>query len=203
MKHSSILFSLILLSYLSYSQDTAKIKEIGITTANLNDFGITYRQGNSKSVWRFNAITSNISFSNESNSDDPNEISRTGFSLGFQAGKEWRKVIKPKFELRFGADIGFRYNTSDYERFNTDSLAIAYTANDKFYRPSINAVLGFNFVFSDNFLMGAEFQPSIYYTKSRSESYLANTQETNIRESETFGFGFSTNAIRMSLLYRF
>jgi hypothetical protein len=201
MKRSLLLLILIPLAYFSYSQDTAKIMEIGFTTKNLNDFGLTYRFGREKTVWRFNAISTG--FDNGTNIENSQNHTWSTLGFGFQFGKEWRTSLTQKFELRYGLDLAYHYDSSKDEYFyiSTPEQVDKYTTNN--YSTGINAVLGFNFVFTDNFLVGAEFQPAITYTKGKNKIYNSDVLNPIINESESLSFGFNTDAIRLSLLYRF
>lgn len=201
MKKFTLLLIFMLASYFTYSQDVDKIKELGFTTNNLNDFGITYRTGSEKSLWRFNAISSSIS--KRTSSDDSSNDTWTSLGFGVQFGKEWRKLLSQKFELRYGLDLAFNFSNSKDENFDpaTPDLITKYITNS--YRSGINAVLGFNFVFAEGFLVGAEFQPAISYSKEKSEMHNPNAQEPRTSESDNLSFGLSTDALRLSLIYRF
>ena len=201
MKRYLLLLVLTSSHLISYSQESVKIKELGFTTSNLNDFGITYRQGSTNTLWRFNAIASNAGFSNSKG--DYEERSNSGFSIGLQVGKEWRKLISQKFELRLGTDLGFRYGQSKYERFDAPSQTLEYKSSNETFKASALGVFGFNFVFTDMFLVGAEFLPALTYSKGSTEQYYQSSGETVNSENESFNFGFSTDSIRLSLLYRF
>ncbi|NOY38330.1 MAG: hypothetical protein GXO83_12265 [Chlorobi bacterium] len=201
MKKLILLILTISLSYYSIAQESEKLNEIGFTTLNLSNFGITYRIGNNKSVWRFNAIIINggSSKSNEDNLDK----SQNRFGAGFQVGKEHRKTISDKFELRYGLDLAFSYYKNNYIR--VDQLNLNRDSKKKYlyYDPSINLVLGFNFVFTDKFLLGAEFLPYFSYSTRINKEYDFTTDEYKITKTQGASYGLSSESIRLSLIYRF
>ncbi|MCI5057157.1 MAG: hypothetical protein MRY83_13675, partial [Flavobacteriales bacterium] len=77
---------------LAQEETQTKIKELGITTQGLNlfqinNFGLTFRFGNEKSVWRLNSLNSNFSKRNIFLTDANN----INVNLSCSIGKEWRK----------------------------------------------------------------------------------------------------------------
>lgn len=200
MKNSSILLLIFIISISSFAQKTDKINEFGITTKGLSNFGITYRFGTEKSVWRINAVSSDGTF--RLNNFDNRDYSENNFAVGFELGKENRTKLSDKFELRHGLDLGFHFRTIKNESVeNTGKIINDFTSHS--YRPILNAVLGFNFVFSPSLLLGAEIQPGVSYELRNVRSYNQITNEYETQNQKYINYGFSSNFIRLSVVYRF
>ena len=201
MKKLFFLIAAVSVSILSGARKPEKLNELGVTTLNLNDFGITYRIGNDKSVWRFNAVL--INGSRSKNNDDNMERTSSACGTGFQVGKERRKKTGEKFELRYGLDLSFNYNKSKHTGKDNQNQDNDYKYIVISYEPGINLVLGFNFVFAENFLVGAEFLPYIHYTGQINKDYDFRAGEYRITNTRGLVYGLSSNSVRLSLVYRF
>ncbi len=181
-----------------------KQKEIGINFESLNGFGITYRSGTAKSLWRYNLLSTNVGKSNN-NFEQVNAIENsstnnsTNINLMASFGKEFRKPITKNLEYRYGADIGFSYfqvitkTSSNFSNIETKS-------NN--YSPSINAVLGVNYLINKNISFGVEILPSVRYSFGNNESTNDGEKigETN---NESWSIGLNNDFARLSLIYRF
>jgi len=67
MKKTFLILLTIASTFSISAQEKTKQKEVGITFSNLNDFGLSYKFGNSNSVWRINTL-----FTSGSNIDRTN-----------------------------------------------------------------------------------------------------------------------------------
>jgi len=140
--------------FYSFAQDNLKQKEVGFAMSSFNNFGLTYRLGKAKSLWRISAIL--VNGGQSSRFIDSLREESFGFGAGFQVGKEFRKNITENFEFRYGIDIGFSFRNSHKLREDDTSrnLDLDITINN--YDPRINLVIGFNYVIKDNYIIGAE-----------------------------------------------
>jgi hypothetical protein len=178
----------------------AKRNELGLTFRNLDSFGVTFRTGTEKAVWRFNTIFIGGS-SFESTADSVyDKQSNSGISI--QAGKEFRKLMANNFELRFGVDVSFSYsknkseyssNESDYFRF---SERITYT-------PGLSLIFGLNYVLNSNLVIGAELLPTVSYSTGSTTETDSYTWQTVKSDVSGFSYGLSNSSVLLSLAYRF
>jgi len=201
MKKLLLIFITLTMSAMVIAQEKSKQKEVGLVFSSLDNFGLTYKTGSEKSLWRFNTLfISGSSFKETADSLDY-EQSNKGFGLKF--GKEYRKVIIEKFEFRYGADISFSYNQS---KNIVDDKSISdrdRTIEQTIYSPGINLVIGFNYVFKEHLVVGAELLPNFSYStgKSKETGYTYNNDvERNI---SGFSYGLSNTSALLSLSYRF
>jgi len=183
------------------AQEKTKQREVGITFSSFSRFGLIYKTGTNKALWRYNTLL--ISGSNYKQSED--SLDRTGNNSGFKLsfGREYRKIVAENLELRYGLDVSFSYyysgsKTDDYSvdnhdrRYNSDS-----------YEPGVNLVFGLNYVISKNLVVGAEILPSLSYNfGSDSHKYYYNDKE--IKSSfHAFEYGLSNTSALLSIAYRF
>lgn len=183
------------------AQEKPKQKEVGLVFNNLNSFGLTYKTGSEKSLWRFNTLLISGRNTNETADSLVKNQSNIGFAIKF--GKEYRKVIIENIELRYGVDLSFSYNQStnseDDKSINNHDIIFEQTI----YQPGINLVIGLNYVFKEHFVIGAELLPHFSYItgKSTRSSYRYNDDiESDI---SGFSYGLSNSSALISLSYRF
>ena len=195
MKKSLLIISAILIALSSYSQDSTininkKQKEVAIAFRNLNNFGLSYKFGNSRSMWRINTLLSEGGkFEQKYDSTTRRKSSSIGF--GVQFGKEFRKEIAKKLELRYGADVSFTFN---YSKIGVSSDSFTETVR---YIPSLNLIFGFNYEIKNNIIFGIEIMPNISYSISES-SGTDNTIKTT-----SIDYGLSNNSALLTIAYRF
>ena len=203
MKKSLMILLCLSMSYILMAQETVKQKEIGLVFSNLDNFGLTFKSGTDKSLWRFNTLF--ISGNNMDNTADSLVNKQSNIGFGVKIGKEYRKDLVNNLELRFGADLSFSYNQSksDYNDKTIDDNDIKTERTT--YQPGINLVFGLNYVFNDNFALGAELLPSFSYITGTSvrKSYYNNNGEELKSDISGFSYGLSNTSVLLSLSYIF
>jgi len=196
MKKVILITAGVVLSIVSYGQQSPKQKEVGIGISTWGTFGAFYRVGSSKSLWRFTGLNRYRNLTQFSSPDVQTKYS--GFNVTVQAGKEFRKSITDKLDFRFGGDVMFHYShltrtVNDMTMTDNDSYSKA-----RYIGPGINAVVGFNYKIK-RILIGAEALPCFLYTKGRTI-----TQENGIETISNFSkFGYSFTSGLLSLAYQF
>jgi len=199
MKKLLLVFILPLASLTLYAQEASKQREVGLTFRSLDSFGMTFRTGTTRALWRFNTVF--LSGNKETFSADSvdSEASSSGFNLSI--GREFRKPVNENLTLRFGADVTFRYSkyrnqTNDKSIVNDDYISERTT-----YGPGIELVFGLNYALGKNFIIGAELLPSFQYHTGKSTTSSLYYEKT---ESDISGFSYGlTNAVMLSLVYVF
>lgn len=199
------LFTLLIIlcsTSLSFAQGKVKVREIGLTTSSFNNFGLTYRIGkNNNSLWRFSALSSSVN--NQNSPSSSVDVNDTDFGIGISVGKEKRSVITEKFELRYGVDIGYQYDYGNQERI--EIIPINQTTEDilNIHEMSINGVFGFNFLIAEEFVLGGEVLPRVYYRSFKRENLVNGSNRSTVNESDRYGFNLNTSSLRLSFVYRF
>ena len=179
------------------AQEKPKIKEVGIVFSSLDNFGLSFKIGHEKSVWRFNTILIDVGNMEETMDSAVSKVSSVGFGFGF--GKEYRKNVAYNFELRYGADLSLRYIHSKSEQTNRGNNSLRTRT---LYEPRFNFVFGFNYIIKEQFIIGAEILPYFSYTFGSMDTDYGNdiVKKTDISQ---FDFGLSNTSIMLSLGYRF
>ena len=201
MKKSFLILTALSMSFFLTAQGQSKQKEVGLVFNNLDNFGLTFRTGTEKALWRFTTLY--LAGLNTTQSADSSEIKVRSTGFGLKFGREYRTTIIGNLEFRYGVDLSFSYNNSrddinDKTIYNQDILRKGTT-----YQPGINLVLGFNYVIHDRFVIGAEVMPYFsYQTGTSSEKYYYNVKEIKSKIS-SFSYGLSNSSVLVSLVYRF
>lgn len=201
MNKLTLIFISLIMSILVTAQEKPKQKEVGLVFSNLNNFGLTYKTGSSKSLWRYNTLF--ISGSNTDETADSLEINQRSSGFGVKFGKEYRKVIVTNFEFRYGADLSFTFSNSS-GNYNDKSVGNNdMTSKRTTYQPGINLVLGFNYVFKDRLVIGAELLPYFSYITGKSKETSYRTNEEIEKDISGYAYGLSNTSALLSLSYRF
>lgn len=201
MKKALLLGLCFAMSYSLMAQETVKQKEIGIVFKNLDNFELTYKTGTNTALWRFNTLfISGRTFPLDSE-DLTNRHS--SFGLGLRLGKEFRKNIDENLEFRYGADISFLYSRSKEEYLNDAETAIERTHKINSYRPSLNLVIGLNYVVNQKIVIGAELLPAIGYSFNKNVSEYADGTSNTDLSNHGISYGLSNSSAALTIAYRF
>ena len=165
----------------SYAQETPR--EIGIRASGLNDFNFIYKkQLKENKFLRLRTGALNLNF----NTIDDNSVSGFAAAIGF----ENRKPLDDKLSFTYGFEPSIAFNIQSINsRFQTISIL------------SAGYVLGFNLNVSDNFGLNIETIPALTAT-FRSDDRI-NDNDFSSDNAFGLGFGFNSNFIALSAVYRF
>ena len=194
MRKSLLILVTLIVSLFLTAQEKTKQKEVGLIFSSLDNFGLAFKAGSDKSLWRFNALI--ISGSNHEETGDSLYVKDSQIGFAVQFGKEYRKIIVENLEFRYGADILFRYTKSKSD-YNDKSVNDSDRFSERIiYEPGINLVFGLNYVIKDKFVIGAEVLPAFTY---RTGKRVYNETEHDILG---FSYGLSNMSAFLSLSYR-
>jgi len=199
MKRVLVVLICLSFSFHMMAQEVQRQKEIGITLSSLNSFGITYRVGTEKALWRFNTMYLNGNLTETVNEFSEENISE--FYAGINIGREWRSRIHYQLEFRAGADLSFAFNTRTFETFIPEGV-LRSTQKTRNYIPGINAMIGLNYLINDVLVLGAEIMPLLSYRIEKIESIAQGNVEIST-DRNVLSFGASNTSARLSLVYRF
>ncbi|NQU34819.1 MAG: hypothetical protein HQ521_16445 [Bacteroidetes bacterium] len=201
MKKLLLIFITLTMSVMVIAQEKSKQKEVGLVFNSLNSFGLTYKTGTTKSLWRFNTLFISGNSTEEVSDSINRKQSNMGFSIKF--GKEYRKLIVDDLEFRYGVDLAFAYSQYTYNT-NDRSIADNDNTNEKTsYTPGINLVFGLNYIFNDHFVIGAELLPYFNYTVGKSKITSFRTDDVTESDISGFSYGLNSTSVMLSLVYRF
>ena len=186
-------------SLLVMAQEKTKQKEVGLSFSNLDQFGIIYKVGDEKALWRFNAVSLGGSERKSENLlDSESEDTSNSFGFGLGVGREFRKVIANSLEFRYGLDL--RYNYSKYENQNDNSV---YNSDSKTNRLGLDFVVGLTYDISDKLVFGAELSPGVGYSISKQTTKNSDGDISAKSETKNFSYGLSNSSAQLTLAYRF
>lgn len=199
MKRTIIISLAFILPLLLFAQESKSQKEVGILFSDMNSFGISYKTGTSKALWRFQTLY--LGGSNSKHMPLHFGDLETNFGFQFSFGREWRKLITPKLELRYGADLLFSFDHSTYEILGTSSSSATINNKDNNYKPGIDLVFGFNYIINRNLSVGAEVNPYISFITGKTTYNNGNSDV--ITDNSGIIYGMSNQSVLLNLTYRF
>lgn len=203
MKNSILILVFLASTMYVSAQEIPKQKEVGIAFRSLDNFGLTFKTGTEKSIWRFNGLALNGNNISQEQDSLKKIGKHNGFSIGI--GKEFRKEVAENLEFRYGADFTF---SNYYSYVKVDDLSIEnFDQLDKSvtYEPRINLVLGLNYAINNKLVVGVEVLPGVSYTTgTTTRNYIyQNTEHNSDEDISGFHYGFSTNSALLTLACRF
>lgn len=203
MKKSLMILLCISIPFFLMAQETIKQKEIGLVFNNLklDNFGIIFKTGSNKSLWRFHTLF--LSGNNTEQIADSSEDKYNRMGFRFKFGKEYCKDLTEKMEFRYGADISFGYTYSKSEHY--EKIVNGY---DRFteiisYEPGVNLILGINYKINNVFTLGIELLPYITYITGTTTANRTNNDNDGKSDISEHIYGFSSSSIKYSLTYIF
>lgn len=201
MSRTILIMMLLCMSLSVMAQEKSGQQEIGLAFSNLDNFGLTFKTGTRNAMWRLNTLLVSGSDIEEISESEENSQNTIGFGIGL--GREYRKEIIEHLELRYGADLSFRYNKTEQNRIdkldtNNDSYSKRIT-----YQPGINLVLGLNYVINNTIVIGAELLPNFTYISGEQTQNDINSNEEIKTDISGFSYGLSNTSALLTLSYRF
>jgi hypothetical protein len=193
------LFSMVIILIIpvaSIAQDVKnRIHEAGISFSSFNSFGVRYKTGTEKTLFRLTLLSVNGN-NNNTKRNYTAYANNSSFGLGFNIGFEKRKSITDMLDSYSGIDIQTSYE-SEHQEFNQSNLdAKSWTIS-----PGIGIILGLNYRINENLNFSAEVIPSLRYSINKSTN-INNGVETNDTNT-SFYYGFSNIGASLNLSYRF
>ena len=91
MKKSLTILLCLSMPFFIMAQETNKQREIGLVFNNPDNFGLTFKTGSDKSLWRFNTLS--ISGNSSNLLTDSSDIKQNNMGIGITFGKEFRKNV--------------------------------------------------------------------------------------------------------------
>ena len=197
---SILVISLLLITTaFAQEQKPVKIHEIGLTFANLDNFGIRYKTGNEKTLLRITILAMNINSNNTwGQKTDSIDIKSTGYGVGFRIGFEKPVAIVKNFDLFYGLDLIGGFNYQKIKNENT---------NNNFNSTSWNISTGLAFVFGgtyslgDHFRFSAEISPSLQYSFGEQKNSSSGNEDIELT-SHNIGFGLWNYGANITIAYR-
>ncbi|MBY5957474.1 hypothetical protein KUV50_04955 [Membranicola marinus] len=154
-------------------------RELGIRLTGLEDFDFVYKKENRiDQYYRHRLGLVNVGVTGNSNSSTWN------LGLGYAFGIENRRAINEKLKFIHGLEprVSFAYGS------------VGNQVNTWAYQIGLGYVLGFQYDFAESFYVNIETIPALTFRQEK-----RNDDQTNY----SFNAGFSSNAVALTLAYRF
>jgi hypothetical protein len=183
MKKILLVFTtLIILNNLIESQ---RVYEFGLIFDQLspNNLGLSFKAGNNKSLLSLSLL--NLDFDKFESNVNGLQSNTRYWSIGLGLGYERNKQLDDKFTFVYGVDL--RYSYFWYKFQNTDNHP---SINNPM--PSLGAIIGFKYYFTDKVSILGEVVPSVYYGHNSSSH----------STSDHYGFSLFSNSASITLSYR-
>jgi hypothetical protein len=184
-KLSVLLFIAIGITNLVFSQDVTKIRELGLYTSDLSDFGIRFKMGTDELMCRFSALSFSLSNAEyDFGSGETKDMDDYGFHLA--AGVEKPVSMGERFDLFYGGEISLQYSNEDIIE-EDDEYKV------KFSSYGLGVVLGFSYYLSPKVKLSAEVVPGLNFIKVKEDDM----------EVKGWKFEVSNESAGITLSYRF
>ncbi len=182
------------------AQESPKLREVGLTFSNLNNFGITYRTGTAAALWRYNVGSLNNSSSSQFRDSIEYSIRRIGLNVSI--GREFRNSVTEKLTFRYGLNLFTSFSTNTNEVDDQRQRGNSSKNSQIQLEPGVSAIVGLNYQLTDNLVLGAEMLPSVSYTYNifDIDSSLGGISSNN---SSDVNFDISNQGVLLSLMYQF
>src|ERR1035438_4923087 len=172
-----------------------RVYEFGLNFSNLNSFGINFKIGNQKTLYRFTFLDLGMN-SYHTNSPIPDTIgpNQTGFAFGFRFGIEKRIDLAKNFDLHLGSDLGMSYSYYDYT-FSDNNKESQWNLT-----PGLYLVIAVGYQLGEHFIITAELSPSLVYTYGKGKRTYPGTEYDFTNHN--FAFGLSNSSASITIAYR-
>ncbi len=175
-------------------QGLKRVYEFGLNFSSLNSFGVNFKIGNQKILYRLTTLALNIN-SNQSALTifDKSTSKMADYGAGIRFGFERRITLAKNFDLHLGSDAGFAY--SYHKNDISDSITKGWVIN-----PAIFLIIGLSYQAGEHFLITAELSPALQYLYGKTNYTVSGT--TRVETYHNGGFGLSSNSVSITIAYR-
>ena len=175
-------------------QGLKRVYEFGLTFSSLNSFGVNFKIGNQKILYRLTTLALNFN-SNQSVESvfDQSTMKMADYGAGLRFGFEKRIFLAKNFDLHLGSDAGIAY----YYHKNgiEDSISKGWVIN-----PAIYLVMGLAYQAGEHFMITAELSPSLQYVYGKRNYTVSGTAHEI--SNHNFSFALSNNSVSITIAYR-
>lgn len=182
-------------------QGRKRVYDIGLTFSGFTSFGVNFKTGSEKTLFRFTALVLNLHSTTiqhiEGDSLFTLEAVKQSIALNIQAGVEKRFELAKNLTLIAGIDAGFIYSST-----KTPVATNLNSYQDRNIAPEICLVGGISYQIIPHLLVSLEFIPSFYYTFTTEKEIYYNQKYSGTNKFQTFDISASTQNIQLTLTYR-
>jgi hypothetical protein len=189
-----ILFSC-LSGSLTAQDNQTKIREVGVLFNNTDNFGITFKKGSEKSLFRLSLLSMNTLSDNTKKASESYDKQRS-IGFGINLGFENRKPITEKLYYYSGLDFKSSYS------FNSEKLVQTISEHKTWnFTSGIGLIIGLSYKLNSDINISAEVVPSVLYSYGEIISSVNYVTSDEVHSGVNIGFGNQGAGITLS--YRF
>jgi len=180
--------------YPSFGQDVnSKIKELGLSIRGGANFGIHFKSGTEKSLFRITLHSDNGSFDRSKSESNPNNPSKNNYiGIGLNLGFEKRREVLNNVKFYYGLDLLNSYSRSGWQFPSSMSSSLEWDIST-----GLGLVLGLNYDINNILTISAGIMPSIRY------NYGKNTINGDIQNSKSTETGLDFSLISQGANFAF
>jgi len=192
----AFIFMLLTFSGIMTAQESqVKIREVGVRFNNLDNFGIIYKKGSEKSLFRLTLLSLN-SMSNNSKKESEKYSRNRSIGLGMNLGFENRKPVTEKLDFYSGLDFisSFSYNSMELIQTLTENTTWNISSG-------VGFIIGLRYNINNDLAISAEVVPSVLFSVGEIISSVNYVASDEIHSG--FEIGFGNRGAGLTLSYRF
>ena len=175
-------------------QGLKRVYEFGINFSSLNSFGLNFKIGNQKTLYRLTLLALNINNSQTVLTVFDTTSSKVAdYGAGIRIGFEKRIFLAKNFNLHLGSDAGFSYYY--HKTGDEDSRSTEWVIN-----PALYLVVGLAYQAGEHFMITAELAPSLQYLYGKKK--FTESGSNQVITSHNLGFALSNNSVSITIAYR-
>jgi hypothetical protein len=186
-----LVFFCLLFGWNSFAQKNSNIHEVGLTFNSNLDFGLIYKTGTEKSVFRLQGLFLNGSHQSAPNGNNTN-LNNNSYGFGISLGSEFRQNIAKNLFLIYGFGAGAQYVGQDVIN---NGIVEQY---HHIFSPKINLVVGFSYVLKEHWIFSIEALPYIQY-----DAITQSSGNSLGVVSSRITYGMNMASVRLVIAHRF
>ena len=199
------LFTIVSCGLFAQPETHPHVYQAGISFSSLNLFGLNFKTGNDKTLFRVSLLTANGgASSDQGRTQDSIDIKGISAGAGFRVGFEKHIPVYHSLNFISGVEAGDSY-TYNKQKQDMPGFYNDYESVNWKMTPMIDLVVGLTYTISDHLVLGIETAPSVQYSfgKVKTTSYGTGTGVETEKKTNNFNFGFYSSPATLTLAYRF
>jgi hypothetical protein len=191
-----LVFSCLLFGLSSFAQQKAPIHEVGISISSGLNFGLIYKTGTEKSLFRLQTLFLNGSHSSQPSGNNMNgnntKVNNNSYGFGISLGSEFRTNMAKNLFLICGFGAGVNYSGQNV----VDNSIVGQYKH--VFSPNINLIVGVNYVLKERWVFSVEALPYFQY-----DVITQATQGGLGVVSSRISYGMNMGSVRLVIAHRF
>ena len=186
-----LLLSCLLFGWSSFAQKKSTIHEVGISISSGLNFGLIYKTGTEKSLFRLQTLFLNGAHESQPSINNTH-VNNNSYGFGISLGSEFRQNLAENLFLIYGFGAGVKYRGQNI----VDNSVVAQYQH--VFSPNINLIVGVNYVLKERWIFSVEALPYFQYDVITE----AATNSLGVVSSR-ISYGMNMGSVRLVIAHRF